>query len=420
MTIDRSSRAALWFLFLGSLLTALNFYDRYVISIVVQDIKGAFALSDSQIGLLSGLAFAVVYSLASIPVARYADRDRHARVLGLSALIWSAMSGACGFATGFWTLLLARFGVGLGESGGAPTTQALVARRFSPRWRGTAFGVIGVAGATGAIVALSGGGTIAHLYGWRTVFYAGAVTGIPIALVLLLTVRDSAGAEVEVKPAAIPFSVALRTLVNRRAYLWTCAGLAFATLGPYGLVAWMPAYLMRQFHLDSQQVGATYAVSVGIATLIGVVLGGVIGDWLNRRDSRAPLYLLIASFGITAPLQIAVLLSNDYAAVLTLVIPQTVIAMLWVSPTYALIQALSGRRLGATGAAVYAMLINLIGQGLGPSLAGWLSDMLAPSFGEQSLRYALIIEVCSCFPGVIAFLIATRTAREDIAEASRD
>jgi MFS family permease len=330
------------------------------------------------------------------------------------------MTALCGAATSFGTMVLARMGVGLGESGGAPTTQALVARRFSPRWRGTAFGVIGVAGATGAIVALSGGGTIAHLYGWRTVFYAGAVTGIPIALVLLLTVRDSAGAEVEVKPAAIPFSVALRTLVNRRAYLWTCAGLAFATLGPYGLVAWMPAYLMRQFHLDSQQVGATYAVSVGIATLIGVVLGGVIGDWLNRRDSRAPLYLLIASFGITAPLQIAVLLSNDYAAVLTLVIPQTVIAMLWVSPTYALIQALSGRRLGATGAAVYAMLINLIGQGLGPSLAGWLSDMLAPSFGEQSLRYALIIEVCSCFPGVIAFLIATRTAREDIAEASRD
>lgn len=420
MATTRSSRAAkIYLLLLLSLLTALNYYDRYVISILVEDIKHEFTLSDSQIGILSGLAFAVIYSVAAVPIARFADGGRHARVLGLSALVWSLMTGACGMATGFWTFLLARFGVGLGESGGAPTTQALIARRFSARWRGTAFGIIGLAGATGSFAALGGGGAIAHAHGWRAAFYPGAIAGIVLALVLLLTVRDERTPS-GISSPAMPLGEAMRILVRRRAYVWTCGGLSLASLGAYGALAWMPAYLMREFGLNSQQVGATYSVSVGIATLVGTLVGGVIGDWLTRRDVRAPFYLLAVSFGLAAPMAMTMLLSKTYGTALALTFPQVIVSMIWVAPAYAAIQALSGRRLGATGAAVFMMFINLIGQGLGPLAVGWLSDVLVPSLGKESLRYALVIGICPYFLGVIAFLFAARTARQDIADANAD
>ena len=412
------TKSAIWLLLLASLLTALNFYDRYVISIVVQDLKTTFWLSDTQIGLLSGMAFALVYSIASIPVARYADGGRHARVLGVAALIWSAMAGACGLVTGFWTLLIARFGVGLGESGGGPTTHALIARNFGPNWRGTAFGVIGLAGTTGAIVALSGGGTIAHMFGWRTVFYMGAVLGIPIALILLLTVKDVRPADGAPAQPKMRFGEAMQSLRSRRAYVWLCVGMAMAALGPYGLTAWMPAYLMRHFDLNSQQVGTTYGFTVGIATLVGTVLGGVMGDWLNRRDVRAPLWLFIASFGLAAPVQIGVFMAKDYNPALFLAVIHAVIAMIWVSPSYAFVQALAGPKLGATGSAVYNMCLNLVGQALGPFLVGFFSDALAPAHGADSLRLALIIVTCSFVPGVACFVLATRTAKEDIAAAN--
>lgn len=414
-----SRGAALWLVLLAALLTMLNFYDRYVISMVLQDLKGAFGLSDGQLGLLAGLGFAMVYSLASLPIARYADRGRHARVLGLSALVWSVMAGACGLATGFWSLLLARFGVGLGESGGAPTTQALVAQRISLRWQGTAFAVIGLAGAFGAFAARAGGGAIAHHYGWRAVFYSGAIIGVPLALLLLLTVRDRRAGEAVDRPH-MRFRDAIRTFVGRPAYLWVCLGTSVASLTIYAQSAWMPTYLMRHFGLSSEQVGLTYGTISGVAMLIGVLVGGVVNDWLNRRDTRAPVFLFIFSFGLVGPLSIALLMAPTFPAALALSVPLTVIGMLWVSPSFALIQALSGRRLGATGSALYNMTINMVGQALGPTLAGWFSDLLTPRFGAQSLRYALIIEALAFIPGVIAFAMAMRTVRQDIAAANAD
>ena len=150
------------------------------------------------------------------------------------------------------------------------------------------------------------------------------------------------------------------------------------------------------------------------------MLGGVIGDWLNRRDLRAPFYLLAVSFGMVMPMSIAMLSSNDYHSVLAFTFPIVIVSTIWISPAYAAIQALSGPRMGAMGAAVFMMFVNLIGQGLGPSVVGWLSDSLAPTLGKDSLRYALMISLSTYLFGVIAFLIAARTAREDIAAAQRD
>ncbi|HWV61629.1 MAG TPA: MFS transporter, partial [Sphingopyxis sp.] len=182
-----SKARAGYILFILCLISALNYYDRFLIGILVEDLKRDLALSDAQVGLLSGLAFALVYSIASIPVASYADRGFRVRVLGGAAAIWSVMTGLCGMATGFWTMLFARFGVGIGESGGAPTTHAIVAETFGDRWRATALAAIGVAGAIGTSAAFAGGGYIAQHYGWRWAFFAAAIPGVVIALIFALT-----------------------------------------------------------------------------------------------------------------------------------------------------------------------------------------------------------------------------------------
>jgi MFS family permease len=413
-----SSRGALWLLLIASLINALNYYDRYVISILVEDLKREFALSDSQIGILSGLAFALVYSVAAVPIARFADRGRHARVLGASALIWSLMSGACGLATGFWSFFLARFGVGLGESGGMPSTQALVARRFSLRARGTAFAMLNVSATVGIFAALSGGGWIALHYGWRAAFYLGSGVGVVLALIMLATVRDLPPAADGAKAAAPPigFSEAIAILVRRRAFVWQVVGLTIGSIGAYAMIAWTPAYLMRQFALDSAQVGAGYSAKLSIGTLIGTLLGGIIGDRLARRDARAPFHILAFSFGLTAPLQIAFFLVG-YQAALAMTLGASVIAGFWISPSAVAIQSLAGPRLGATAAAIFAMFVNLGGQALGPSVVGWLSDALAPVYGRESLRWALIFTCATFAIATIAFLLAARTARADIAAA---
>jgi MFS family permease len=419
MTTTKVSKPrALYVLLLLSLLTAFNFYDRNLLSILVEPLKHEFGFSDGQIGLLSGLAFAVVYSLFSIPIARYADRGHRVRVLGIAALFWSMMTGLCGMAGGFATILAARFGVGVGEAGAAPTTHAIVAETFSPQRRGRAFAVIGVAGAAGVFAALAGGGQIAQHHGWRTAFYVGAIPGLVVAMLFLLTVRmPHSGAKGDVPAGAVSVRDALRELAARRAFVWMCIGMSLAGIGAFGVAAWMPAFFMRRFALTTAQVGASYSAMAGLATIVGIVVGGVIGDWLSKRDGRGPFFMFAASFALTGPILWYSLMADHYSTAVGLVFPMTLIATIWISPSYAAIQALSGARLRSTGAATFMLTQNLIGQGLGPSLVGWLSDWLAPVHGARSLQISLMLVTTTYLVGAICFLIAARTARADIADA---
>lgn len=408
-------------LFILCLISALNYYDRYLIGILVEDLKRDLHFSDSQIGLLSGLAFAIVYSVASLPIAAYADRGRRVRVLGIAAAFWSVMTGLCGFATGFWSLLIARFGVGIGEAGGAPTTHAIVAETFSPRWRATALAAIGFAGATGMTVAFAGGGYIAQHFGWRWAFFVAGLAGTVVAAIFALTVREpghgTAGAAA--RGPALPIGQAVGILLRRRAFVWSCLGIAVMGIGAFGSLAWLPAYFMRHYGLSAAEVGASFSAVVGPTSMVGILLGGLLGDWLSRRDQRAPFWFLAATFIIATPFTAAYLLVEDYRLALALVFPGMLIGMLYTSPIYAAIQALSGPKLRATGAALFMLVVNLIGQGLGPLVIGALSDMFAATYGKDGLRYALLIGAVSNLLGAAAFLIAARTAREDIEAAAR-
>ncbi|WP_126177111.1 spinster family MFS transporter [Tsuneonella rigui] len=399
-----------------SAITVMNYYDRNLTSILVNDIKSDLDLSDGQIGALIGMSFALVYALASVPIARIADGGRRVNVLALSVGFWSIMTGISGAASNFWHMLLARFGVGIGEAGGSPTTHAIIAETVRTDWRGRAFGIIGISAAVGHISALAVGGYIGEHYGWRAAYYAAAAPGLLLAAVLFLTVPEPPRAG-RAEAGSVRFTQAFRVLLRRRAFLWSCLAVSIGLIGAFGTNAFVPAYLMRQFQLTSSSVGTTYAAVVGPATMAGIFSGGLLADWLFRRDNKAPFIMIGLTFILACPLSLSYLAANDYRTALALVAPATFVSCLHTSAMYALIQSLCGPHLRATGAAIYLLFLNLIAQGLGPLAVGSLSDLFASRYGPLGLRYALMAGALTFLPGAICMFIAARTACDDIRTA---
>ncbi|MEI9984810.1 MAG: MFS transporter [Aliidongia sp.] len=299
-----SSWHSSYVLLLVGLVSVANYYDRTLISILVEPIKRDLGLSDGQIGLLSGVGFAVMYSLLGVPMARLADRFGRVRVLGSVVAVWSVMTVLSGRTVSFTTMLLARAGVGIGEAGGLPAAHALIADYFSPRFRGKALSVIGVCGGLGLSLAYAGGGLINDWQGWRMAFYLGGLPGLVLSVLVFLTIREpkrSVGAG-----GAAPnvtFRQAAATLWRRKSYVLLCIGLGIGAIGSYGQSAWTPAFLMRAYHLSASEVGGYYSAVSGPATMVSILLGGLANDWLVARDKRWPLWLLALTFGLVRTIQ---------------------------------------------------------------------------------------------------------------------
>lgn len=415
---EHSRAAALYVLLIVSMITMLNYLDRNLLSILVEDIKRDLRLSDGQLGMLSGLAFALVYSIFALPVARLADNGRRVRVLGASLILWSGMTALCGLTTGFVTLLLARFGVGAGEAGGAPTTHAIVAETFGPKHRATALSLIATSGVFGILLAYAAGGAIATHYGWRAAFIAAAIPGGILAAILLLTVREPSKIAPNPGTESITLRQAVKTLSGRRSYMLICIGLAISTLGDFAGQAWIPAFLMRHYNMTAAAVGSAYSAAVGPSMLVGVILGGVVCDWASRRDQRWPVWMLALSYTLALPLVAAFLLVHSFGYAMILAAPMTLVQALWTAPAYAVVQSLSGARLRASGAALFMLIVNVVGQAFGPLLVGSISDWLTPTFGRDSLRVALLVGTGTYLIGIACFLLAARTVCADIAQAA--
>jgi len=415
-------RVSSWYssyvLLLVGLVSVANYYDRTLISILVEPIKGDLGLSDGQIGLLSGVGVAVMYSLLGVPMARLADRFGRARVLGSVVAVWSVMTVLSGRTVNFTTMLLARAGVGVGEAGGLPAAHALIADYFSPRFRGKALSVIGVCGGLGLSLAYAGGGLINDWQGWRMAFYLGGLPGLVLSVLVFLTIREptrSAGAGGTAPN--VTFRQAAATLWRRKSYVLLCIGLGVGAIGSYGQSAWTPAFLMRAYHLSASEVGGYYSAVSGPATMVSILLGGLANDWLVARDKRWPLWLLALTFGLSVPFSLVFFLERDFALGMGMTMVTTVAGGLWVGPSYALVQNLAGPPLRAVGAAVFMMTVNIVGLSLGPYLTGLFSDLLTPSFGNEALTVSLCLVTLTCLVGAACFLAATRTVIADIAEA---
>lgn len=412
----RSSAYAAYVIAILALATLLNYYDRNLIGILMQAIKADLKLSDGLLGLLSGLAFAIVYSTLGIPIARYADGGRRVRVLGVALALWSVMTSVCGLATGFATLFLARLGVGVGEAGGLPATHALISEYSAPRWRATALATTYVASGLGVAVAGAVGGLVADRYGWRAAFWTAGVPGIVLAILILTTIREPAIAA-PVAQHRPTFRKDAGELFGRRSFLFLVLGLATASIGIYGMLLWTPAYLMRTFGLSAGAMGTAYGAATAPCFLIGSALSGLLSDALSRRDPRWSVWIIAGSFVLNVPFCLALFHAPTFGWALTLAVPSTILAYMWPAPAAALIQHLSGARLRATGAAIHMATGNLVGLGLGPYIAGSLSDAFVPRFGSGALAVALSVMTVFYILGAMLFLTAARTLRGDLAQA---
>ena len=374
-----------------SLIALLGSYDRYLVGILAEDIKRDLAISDSAVGLLTGLGFALVYSLMSVPIARFSDRGHRVATLGVSILVWSAMTALCGLAPAFLPLLLARLGVGLGEAGCIPTTHAIISEYFPQRWRATALSATVVTTGFGVMLANLGGGWIADHLGWRTAFLVGALPGPVLAYLLWSHVREPVVRTHQRTAATMPLWPALRQLAGVRTLRLLCIGSALASISSYATMAWFPAFLMRRYDLSAAEAGAGYGTLMGLSMIVAILLGGLLGDHLLKKDARLPIWQLAIGYMTALPLTLAFLFAGSLTGSLIVTVPMTLAAMAGSTVAYALVQELAGPGLRATGAALFLLCSNLVGVGLGPLAVGALSDLLARTDPASSLQHALAV-----------------------------
>ncbi|MYE12521.1 MAG: MFS transporter, partial [Gammaproteobacteria bacterium] len=272
-----------------------SFVDRQILSILFEPIKAEMELSDTQLGFLGGLAFALFYSTLGVPIAMLADRSMRTRIITVSLVVFSAMTALCGLAQNFWHLALARVGVGVGEAGVNPASHSIIADIFPPAKRSTAMGLIAVGPNAGMLIGLAAGGILSVQYGWRVTIMAVGLPGLLLALIFWLTVREPRRGGSESRSADVaapPVRESVVYMWRNRAMRHLVIGAMMKGIGGYGLVSWMPSFLIRTHDLSAAQVGLLLGVGLGVIGGLGAFLGGYLNDRLSKRRAGAGLAVI--------------------------------------------------------------------------------------------------------------------------------
>lgn len=372
--------------------------DRQIMAVVLEPIKLELGASDTQMGFLIGMTFAVFYATLGMPIAMIADRHNRRNIIAIAITIWSFFTVLCGFASTFLQLALARIGVGIGEAGSTPPSHSLIADLFPAASRATAMGIFAVGANVGLLLAYLVGGWLVEHYGWRLTFFAVGIPGVLIAVVVYVTtIEPSRGMsdalqtrEPSATEPAPPFWGVAR-------YLWsshTCrniiAGASCAAFIGYGLALWLPTFFIRSHGLSLSEIGIILAVMSGLIGGAGTFTAGRIADYLSLRDERWRCWMVSLASVAMVPFLTAFFLAESTTLALVLYAIPAFLNGAFVAPTYSMMQGLVGLRMRALASAILLFAMNIIGMGLGPQVVGILSDLLAESFDDQSLRFALL------------------------------
>lgn len=391
-----SSRMMLWTLLIVYI---LNFLDRQIVSILAEPMKAEFGLSDTQLGLLAGPAFAVFYAVLGVPIARYADKAGTNRVwlISISLAIWSGMTAVCGFAQNFLQLALARVGVGVGEAGCTPAAHSLIADSVAPEKRSSAIAFYGLGIPIGGLLGLIIGGIVNDLYGWRAAFMIVGAPGILLAFVIPKIIRDprhtvdivSVGKSAAPTTPALTVAEAAREIFASKAYLYIFIAASFTAFLSYGKGLWTISFFIRSHGFSTTEAGLAMAVALGLSGIIGTWLGGKMADVFGKRDKRHLLTLPAIGMTVAAPLLFAGYWVDDWRIAVALLIVPTILNSAYYGPAYGCVQGLVRREARAVAASMVVFGQNLIGLGMGPLLFGVLSDALQPVAGTDSVRWVL-------------------------------
>jgi len=390
-----SNRYLNYVLVMLTLVYVFNFADRQILVILQESIKEEFQLSDTELGLLSGFIFAIFYVVLGIPIARYADNGNRRNIVAGSLGLWSIMTSISGFAGNFIQLLLARIGVGVGQAGESPAAHAMISDYFPLEKRSTALSIYSMGLYIGILIAFLMGGYLNQHYGWRTAFLVMGVPGIIFSLVFYVTVKEPKKGATDVRESTsgktYSLNTALKLLFSNSIFLYLAIAIALHMFCIFALLNWTPSFLSRLHGMKNINIGVSLGLIFGVSGAIGTYVRKILTDRLGKRDKRhhlkVPAYSILISILFTAG---ALFFQNNYLTLFCLGVSAFLQSM-YLGPFIAVAHSLVPSSMRAFNSAIVLFMLNLFGLGFGPLVVGIISDLLQPSLGIESLRWALSI-----------------------------
>jgi MFS family permease len=388
----------------------LSMCDRMILSILFPDIKAEFGLTDTQLGFLGGISFALFYATMGLPIARLSDQYNRKWIIITSLVVFSMMTALSGLAAGFISLLILRIGVGIGEAGVNPASHSIIADYFPPRRRAFAMATLMLGASLGMMLGFVGGGFIAEAYNWRIALVSVGAPGLLLAVVMARSLREPARGtyETQTPPPPPPILTTAAAMWANPAMRHLIAGSIIAGLVGYGFTQWLPTFFIRAHDLTQSQTGMLMAVLFGISGAIGALVAGKWFDRLSTRGFQHGMRMLAIVPFVTIPFFIMGLLADDLTMAILLFIIPGFAGNYVIGPTIAMIQTLSPVHMRAVSSAIKMLCLNLIGLGLGPLLVGVLSDLLTPHYGEDALAVGLAYFTLVGFWGSLHFWLCGR------------
>lgn len=400
-----------------------NFIDRQILVILQESIKADLQLSDTQLGLLSGISFALFYVTLGIPIARYADQANRRNVVAMAVAGWSFMTALSGAAQNFIQILLARIGVAVGEAGGSPPAHSMISDIFPPHQRATALSIYSMGINFGVLIGFVIGGWVNDWLGWRWVFVVIGVPGILWAFVVRFTIGEpQRGYSEKLEHVADrpPLKEVLHILWTRRSFRHISVAAGLHAFVGYGVGQWIASFFIRNYELTSTgEIGTFLGLISGTAGAAGTFFGGYVCDKVGVRDKRWYVWIPAAATVAAVPFSLLVYNLNAYYLALSIYIVPVFLGAMYLGPTLAMTHGIVSLRMRALASSILFFVLNLIGLGLGPFLTGVISDYLAPEYGDDSLRWALIIVVLVYVWSTFHYFMAGRTIREDLENAPK-
>lgn len=410
-----------WVLAVLTLTYTFNHIDRQILVILLEPIKTELGLKDSQLGLLSGLAFAAVYATLGIPVAMWADRGNRRNIIALAVGIWSAMTALSGFAQNYWHLLLARIGVGVGEAGGTPPATSMIADLYPPQERATALGIYTSGIGLGIMAGFALGGYVYELWGWRAAFFVAGIPGLMLALVVRFGMREPvrglADQRVDDSPAP-SLGETLKFIGGQHSLLWLLAGCLLICISANAFLVFTSSHLQRTYGLTPGQVSLPLGVLIGGVGSLGAVTLGRVCDTLSKRDLRWRPLIIALCAAIALPFAWMFLRAPSVELAYAWNIVPSFIGLIYASVAYTATQELVRLRMRSFASAFMLFCLTLIGIGCGPWIAGELSDHFARAGAARPLASALELILILNAASILCLLMATRNYRKDAARAA--
>ncbi|MEP1385294.1 MAG: MFS transporter [Paraglaciecola sp.] len=389
---------------------ALSTLDRYLLGVLIPSIKEDLGLSDTALGLLAGAAFAIFYATLGLPLARLADKYGRKLIIIISLFIFSIMTSLCGLAVGFWTLFLARVGVGIGEAGTTPASLSMLSDLYPKEQRSTAMSILSIGGNIGVLAGFILGGLIAEHYGWQYAFIFVGVPGVILAAILALKLQeptrgqaDNLGSNESFQQTSVKELISF--LWGQKSFLCNIFGMALILFFMNGMLAWLPSYFSRSHGMELSNISLMVGLALGLGGPIGTILiGGILADKLTAKNiSYGAKMVAIGAFLLVPTYLIVISATNLTLAIGAFVLP-AIMGMFFQGPLLAMSQAATPVSMRSSSAALMLFVGNIIGLGLGPFVIGFISESLSDTYGTESLRYALyVIPVAALLAAIVVF-----------------